>query len=199
MTIDDASPLSRRPGDPVPDSGLGPGLGAGHDLQDDEAEHDAVLEQAKGVLIFRYAVDADAAGRLLCLWSAGAGVPVREVADALVHDICRGDKSQTSNPMLVRWLEERLRHEVTSLDLGGAAAEARVTVAIDHSDASLDAVVEAVRRAARQQVPLVLTVAEHLKRTDPARAHLQERVELAVQLARAVEPQVEVRYPPCDG
>jgi hypothetical protein len=198
MTIDDAFPVSRLPGgQELPAAGPG----AHHQTSDDEHErnwqHEAVVEQAKGVLIFRYAVDADAAGRLLCLWSAGAGVPVHEVAHALVHDICHGDQSEASNPMLVRWLEDRLRHEVTNLALGEAADD-RVSVTIDHSDASLDAVVEAVRRAARRRIPLVITVAEHLRHTDPAGVHLQQRVELAVELAHALEPDVEVRRPPCD-
>lgn len=192
MTIDDAFPVSRLPG---ADALGAAGPGNQHRLS---PRSEAVVEQAKGVLIFRYAVDADAAGRLLCLWSAGAGVPVREVAHALVHDICHGDQSQASNPMLVRWLEDRLRHEVTNLDLG-AVADDRVTVSVDHSDASLDAVVEAVRCAARRHVPLVLTVAEHLRHTDPAGVHLQQRLELAVELAHALEPDVEVRCPPADG
>ena len=206
MAIDDAYPVSRLPG---AEALVPAAAGRQHpttpddlhqpdapDPADDAADQDAVLEQAKGVLIFRYAVDADAAGRLLCLWSAGAGVPVREVAHALVHDICHGDQSEASNPMLVRWLEDRLRREVT-VDLG-ESAEDRVTVAIDYSDASLDAVVEAVRRAARRDLPLVLTVAEHLRASEPAGAHLQQRVELAVELAHALEPDVEVRRPPVD-
>ncbi|MDX6324639.1 MAG: hypothetical protein QOK15_993 [Nocardioidaceae bacterium] len=197
MTIDDAFPVSRlRGARALP----GAGPGAEHEAPSPgDADDDAVLEQAKGVLIFRYAVDAAAAGRLLCLWSAGAGVPVREVAHALVHDICHGDESEPSNPMLVRWLEDRLRREVTSLELGGPVVEDRVTVAIDHSDASLDAVVEAVRRAARRHVPLVLTVAEHLRHADPASAHLRQRLALAVELARALEPDVDVRCPSSDG
>ena len=202
MAIDDALPIARVSGaDALVPAG---GPDEPHHAPDPTSapssapSSEAVLEQAKGVLVFRYAVDPDVAGRLLCLWSAGAGVSVREVAHALVHDICHGDHADVSNPMLVRWLEDRLRHEVTNLDLC-AAADDRVTVTIDHSDASLDSVVEAVRRAARRHVPLVLTVAEHLRCNDPARAHLQERVELAVELAHALEPDVEVRCPPADA
>ena len=192
MTIDDASALSGLPG------GAAVGPGAPAEPTHDEDPAAAVLEQAKGVLIFRYSIDAEAAGRLLCLWSAGAGVTVCEVAHALVHDICRGDGAEPSNPMLVRWLEDRMRHEVSNLDLG-APAQDSVTVTVDFSDASLDAVVEAVRCAARRQLPLVLTVAEHLRHADPSGAHLQQRVDLAVELARALEPDVEVRRPPVDA
>lgn len=71
----------------------------------------ALLEQAKGVLIFRYAINADTAYSLLELWAAEVGVSVDEVADAVVHQICQGDHAQASNQRTVRWLEERLRHE----------------------------------------------------------------------------------------
>jgi hypothetical protein len=187
MTIDDAFPVSRLPG---ADALAAAGPGAAR-----QATHEAELEQAKGVLIFRYAVDADAAGRLLCLWSAGAGVPVHEVAHALVHDICHGDESEASNPLLVRWLEDRLRREIAPLDVGERTVEEQVKVAIDFTDASLDAVVEAARRAARRRIPLVLTVAEHLRRTDPAGVRLLQRLELGAELARALEPDIEIRCP----
>jgi hypothetical protein len=196
MTIDDAFPVSRLPGaEALPVAGPGAEHAATPYQLDEQDPHQAVVEQAKGVLIFRYAVDADAAGRLLCLWSAGAGVTVAEVAHALVHDICHGGQSEPANPMLVRWLEDRLRHEITTVDFGDRQAEELVTVAIDFSDASLDAVVEGARRAARRNIPLVLTVAEHLRHTDPAGVHLQQRLELAVELARALEPGVELRSP----
>ena len=71
----------------------------------------AVVEQAKGVLIFRYGVDADAAYSLLELWAAEAGFPVEDVACAVVHDICQGRHDDATEARLVRWLEERLRHE----------------------------------------------------------------------------------------
>ena len=73
----------------------------------------AVVEQAKGVLIFRYGVDADAAYSLLELWAAEAGFPVEDVACAVVHEICQGRHDAATEARLVRWLEERLRHEPT--------------------------------------------------------------------------------------
>lgn len=43
-----------------------------------------VIEQAKGVLIGRYAVDADTAFALLCHWSSTTNVKLREVSRWLV-------------------------------------------------------------------------------------------------------------------
>lgn len=72
----------------------------------------ALIEQAAGVLIFRFGVDAATAKALMQLWAAEAGAQVDAVAHALVHDICQGDRSGPSDPHLVRWLEDRLRHEL---------------------------------------------------------------------------------------
>ena len=71
----------------------------------------ALLEQAKGVLIFRYSIDACTAFRLIERWADEAGVGLETVAHALVHEICQGDQSEPSEPSFVRWLERRLRHE----------------------------------------------------------------------------------------
>lgn len=166
----------------------------------------AVVEQATGALIFRYSISSEAAASLMELWAAEAGVPPTAVARAVVLDICQGLPDTGSDPPLVRWLEDRLRQEVT---LGSrrtvpdlappevASVPEPVVVAVDHSDVSLDAVVEATRRAARLGVPLRITA-------DPASvqdggeaglAHLAQRVDLAVDLARALEPDVEVLRP----
>lgn len=72
----------------------------------------ALIEQAAGVLIFRFGVDAATAKALMQLWAAEAGAHVDAVAHALVHDICQGDRSGPTDPHLVRWLEDRLRHEL---------------------------------------------------------------------------------------
>jgi hypothetical protein len=72
----------------------------------------ALIEQAAGVLIFRFGVDAATAKALMQLWAAEAGAQVDAVAHALVHDICQGDRSGPTDPHVVRWLEDRLRHEL---------------------------------------------------------------------------------------
>ena len=168
-----------------------------------------IVDQAAGVLVFRYSIAADAAYDLLQRWASDAEVGVEAVARALVLDICQGAAGTGSDPRLVRWLEERLRHEVTvtsaAPDLRATPVDAEqrvprpVVVAVDHSDVSLDAVVEATRRAARRGVPLRITVDDAAAVGDPA--HLRRRVELAAELARALEPGVEVLLPglPADG
>ena len=72
----------------------------------------ALIEQAAGVLIFRFGVDAATAKALMQLWAAEAGAQGDAVAHALVHDICQGDRSGPTDPHLVRWIEDRLRHEL---------------------------------------------------------------------------------------
>lgn len=84
----------------------------------------ALVEQAKGVLIFRYAVGAEAAYSLLELWAAETDSTVEDVAHAVIHEICQGDRSRSSDPALVRWLEERLRHEFPGVECEGAQADA---------------------------------------------------------------------------
>lgn len=81
----------------------------------------ALVEQAKGVLIFRYSIAADAAYSLLELWAAQMDATVDEVAHAIVHEICQGDRTVPSHPGLVRWLEERLRHELPGVECEGSS------------------------------------------------------------------------------
>jgi hypothetical protein len=107
-TIDDTFAVSGGPGDLSPRQPL-----------NRMTPTTALLEQAKGVLIFRYAIDADAAYSLIELWSAEAGVTVEVVCRAVVNDICQGTRTDSTDPQLVRWLEERLRHDVLSEDPAG--------------------------------------------------------------------------------
>lgn len=185
-TIDAASPLPGALGATGPVAGFSPFSTAA-----------AVLEQAKGVLIFRYGIDALTAFSLLELWSAESGHGVDAIAQAMVHDICQGDRGANSDPQLVRWLEDRLRHEFPGAQPRPDVATVPVTVAVDHSSSSLDAVVEAARQAAREGVPLELTM-EHLVVGDRAalsRAELMQRIDLAVEVAREVVPGLDVRVP----
>lgn len=163
----------------------------------------AVVEQATGALIFRYSISSEAAASLMELWAAEAGVPPTAVARAVVLDICQGLPETGSDPRLVRWLEDRLRQEVTPGSRRtvqppeAVPVPEPVVVAVDHSDVSLDAVVEATRRAARLGVPLRITAdpASVQDGGDAGLAHLTQRVDLAVELARALEPDVEVLRP----
>ena len=74
-----------------------------------------LMEQAKGVLIFRYGVDADTAAAQMNRWAAEAGEPVEAIAHAIVHDICQVDRVDAKAPWLVRWLEGQLRHTSVSV------------------------------------------------------------------------------------
>lgn len=84
---------------------------AAEDLHAHVVAANALLEQAKGVLIFRYSIDAPTALALIQRWSLEAGEDIDTVAHALVHDICQGDLDRPAERSFVRWLEERLRHE----------------------------------------------------------------------------------------
>lgn len=159
----------------------------------------ALVEQAKGVLIFRYGIDADAAHALMELWAAETGSTISAVAHAVVHEICQGERRGPTEPPLVRWLEERLRQEFPGVDLSTNDTPTHVTVAVGHSEGSLDAVSEAARRADRLGVPLELTA--HLSSTggespEHERAHLMQRMDLALELARSLAPGLEIRLAP---
>jgi hypothetical protein len=73
-----------------------------------QLEVTALIEQAKGVLMTRYDIDAACAAELLLVWSAEQQVTPAIVADVLVNEICQG-REPTSEPQLVRWLEQCLR------------------------------------------------------------------------------------------
>jgi hypothetical protein len=180
-TIDDAYPIQG---------------GAGQHGPTHFSDDAALLEQAKGVLIFRYSISADAAHSVLELWAAEAAVPTCVVARAVVHDICQGDSTGTADPRLVRWLEDRLRHELPGAECDGSTEPSPVTVAVDSSDSSLDTVVDAAREADRRGVPLEVTTERvHPDEAHDERAHLMQRLDLAVELARAVAPHIDVRLP----
>jgi hypothetical protein len=151
----------------------------------------ALLEQAKGALAFRFGIDADTALGVLELWADRREVELTRIAYVLVHDICRGADGP-SDRELARWLEEQLRKECPEIHLEVAPGEPVVAV-VDHSLSSLDGVLDAARRAARLGVPLELRFAEEV--AGQARAHLYQRLDLAVELARAVEPGVPVQLP----
>lgn len=187
-TIDDAFSVSDRPERQVPAA----------TVRFDAAT--CLLEQAKGVLIFRYSIDAIAAAALIDLWGTESGAGVEAVAHALVRDICQGDCGSEHDAWLVRWLEDRLRHECPPIDVvESSTVEQPTAVAalVDHSDSSLDAVVDAAREAVRRGVPLEIGVDPEAANSGSAmaRTHLGQRVELAVELARAVAPELHVSRP----
>ncbi len=74
------------------------------------AEHRDTIEQAKGVLMLAYGLDADAAFAMLRWWSRNRNVKVREVADRLLAAAREG---HVSHPGLRRLLDT-LIDDVTS-------------------------------------------------------------------------------------
>jgi hypothetical protein len=169
--------------------------GTPHEVR--QSTSNALVEQAKGVLIFRYAVDADTAQAVLELWAAESHTDVLTVAIALVRDICQGAEPARSDAGLVRSLEDRLRKDCPEVHLAMSGGTSPVVVAVDCAYSSLDEVVAAAGVAARRQVPLEIRVAEPdpAEGPPPSRSHLIQRIDLAVELARAVEPGLEVRLP----
>ena len=155
----------------------------------------ALLEQAKGVLIFRYSIDADTAQGVLELWAEESRTDLMALAVALVHDICQGSAPPHSDAGLIRWLEGKLRQTCPEVHLTLGGTSAPVVVAVDCAYSSLDEVVVAARVAARRGVALEIRVAEPGPGVPPSRTHLIQRIDLAVELARAVEPGLEVRLP----
>lgn len=79
----------------------------------------AVVEQAKGVLMLRYGIGSYEALAVLGRWSQDRGDSVADLARAITHGICQGhcgpDAEQTA---LVRWVEQRMREELPSLERG---------------------------------------------------------------------------------
>lgn len=157
----------------------------------------ATVEQAKGVLIFRYGFEAGTALALMRQWSDDSGTPLEDVAAALVHEVGQGeDAGETSGP-LVQWLHEQLRRQPPTIPEqrpGPGDTAERVVVAVDESEASLDRVLSAAREAQARGVPLELEPHEN-PLTERHHARILQRLDSAVQLARTVAPGLDVRLP----
>lgn len=73
----------------------------------------AVVEQAKGVLMLRYAIGSYEALAVLRRWSQDSGFATEELARAITHGVCQGHAgSAPEQTGLVRWLEQRLRDDI---------------------------------------------------------------------------------------
>jgi ANTAR domain len=68
----------------------------------------AVIEQAKGALIWRFRISDEAAFAVLKRWSQTSNVKLHTVADTLVHGVCRGDTSRQQMSELADWLREQV-------------------------------------------------------------------------------------------
>ncbi len=67
-----------------------------------------MIDQAKGVLMFGYGVDADTAFGLLMRWSQNTNTKVRDLAAALVLSLSNGNGTGDL-PALARVVEQVLR------------------------------------------------------------------------------------------
>lgn len=72
----------------------------------------AVVEQAKGVLMLRYGIGSYEALAVLGRWSQQSGFTIPDLARAITHGVCQGH-STGEETALVRWLEQRLRDDLT--------------------------------------------------------------------------------------
>jgi hypothetical protein len=74
----------------------------------------AVIEQAKGVLMLRYGIGSYEALAVLGRWSQESGVALGDLSRAITHGVCQGHTGTGSvSAALVRWLEQRLREDLT--------------------------------------------------------------------------------------
>jgi hypothetical protein len=74
----------------------------------------AVIEQAKGVLMLRYGIGSYEALAVLGRWSQESGASLGDLSRAITHGVCQGHRgTATASTALVRWLEQRLREDLT--------------------------------------------------------------------------------------
>jgi len=68
----------------------------------------AVIDQAKGALMWRFGLSDDAAFAVLKRWSQTSNVKLHTVADTLVNGVCRGGTSRPPMTELADWLREQV-------------------------------------------------------------------------------------------
>jgi hypothetical protein len=68
----------------------------------------ALIDQAKGVLIMRYRIEADAALHLLRGWADEFGVSTLTVAQTIIQGLCQGHPKPTDDPRLLDQLADAL-------------------------------------------------------------------------------------------
>jgi hypothetical protein len=75
---------------------------------------DRATEQAKGVLMLRYGINSYEALAVLARWSHESASSIGELSRAITHGVCQGRAfGSPDEALLVRWIEQRLRSEVT--------------------------------------------------------------------------------------
>lgn len=72
----------------------------------------AVIEQAKGALMWRFRLSDEAAFAVLRRWSQSSNVKLHTVADTLVNVVGRGTNGETQPLEPTDWLADWLREQV---------------------------------------------------------------------------------------
>ena len=72
----------------------------------------AVIEQARGALMLCYGIGSHLALASLARSAHEANTPLYTFARALMRNISHGDQTEFRDPVLVSWLEERLRQSI---------------------------------------------------------------------------------------
>ena len=70
---------------------------------------DTALNQAKGLLMFRYGIGSHEALALLLQWSRRAGSDVGQVVTTLLDEVRRGAPGLSDSSDLAQWLDDTLR------------------------------------------------------------------------------------------
>jgi len=68
----------------------------------------AIIDQAKGVLILRFRVDAEAAFKILRGWAAETDSTPQVVAQTLVHGVCLQDTTRHWDPAVLSYIAAAL-------------------------------------------------------------------------------------------
>lgn len=85
----------------------------------------ALLQRAKGALMLHYAVSSHEATAVLARWAKEAGTTVDVIAHTLVHGIVHGHPViDSAEPVLIRWVENKLRNDLELGDSDGPAGRA---------------------------------------------------------------------------
>lgn len=68
----------------------------------------AIIDQAKGVLILRFRVDAEAAFKILRSWAADTNSTPQQVAQTLVHGVCLQETTRQWDPGVLSYVAAAL-------------------------------------------------------------------------------------------
>lgn len=73
----------------------------------------SIIDQAKGVLILRFRVDAEAAFKILRSWAVDTNSTPQLVAQTLVHGVCLEDTTRHWDPAVLSYVSAALGEPTT--------------------------------------------------------------------------------------